>query len=252
MNQVNVNTISELLSSQTPEDQFFVVCCSKSVNGVYTVHGIKGHGDWENVPPSTPIKATEKELIDTFTANDLFLGVYPQNTAGYTYYLIVRYTADLPMAQRPKIIQAIIEAHDRIFDVQPQQEIVDLMADVPDNVHLISMGFTIDFNTRTYSAEFWRYLGHTPIEVDIILDPLRFDAALRLFGWRMADPPTFNNRNNHTGFVRGTNKNYTATLARNLEGERYLLSSQTDRQENKKRERGMIAHANLEMATNTL
>lgn len=250
MNQPDVNTIYDLLSSQSQEDPFFVLCCSKAVNGIYTVHAIKGQGAWENVPPSSQIRLSEKDLMDALSKSDLFLGGYPQNTAGYTYYMAVRFTADIPVNNRVKIMAQVIKDHDRVFDVQPQKEIVDLMADVPDNIHLISLGYTIDFATRTYTGEFWRYLSHTPIEIDFVLDPLRFDAALRLYGWRMADPPTFNARNNHTGFVRGTNKHYTATLSRGLDGERYLLNSETDRQEYKRKQQGMAAHMARTMAEN--
>lgn len=252
MNQASVNTIYDLLSTQAQEDPFFILCCSKAPSGVHTVHAIKpGQKPWANVPPSAPISANEKELTDAIAASDMYLGGFPRTVSGCTYYMAVRFIADFPINQRVKVMDAATESHDRIFEVQPQKEIVDLLSDTPENIHIISMGFTIDFDTRTYTAEFWRYLGYTPIEIDFPLDPLRFDAALRLFGWRMSDPPHFNIRNNYTGYARGTNKHYTATIVRNLEGERYMLSSQTDRQEIRKKEIGSAARLTRQLVENS-
>ncbi len=244
-----VNGIPAVVSDlffQCPEQDQYIVLCARRSGTNYTILAHKGPGAWQSIEP---IQATQQELFAATDAAQFAMTVYPQVKAGFVYLFFCRYTCALSAVEQTALINEIADKHDRVFvlsnragGVEPQTAVVALLRGIPDNIHNISIFYTINFAERKYTMTGVRYLGHTPIQIGTDLDPLGFDTALRAFNWRMIAPPVYNAQNTYTAYARGTNNNYTATIERSTEGERFMLDSETDRQNRKKRRAGMDAN----------
>lgn len=253
MQQPIVNTFRDLLFQLPESDKYVILCTQKMANGVYNVLATKGNDEWKLVQSSCQVTTTERSMGSDSDAVGMALAGYPQNRNGYTYFLFIRYTAALSVTswKLTEILTDAVQKHDQVVAAPPQAEVVAILQALAENVHMVTVYYTIDFATRTYQMTQYRVCGMLPTEYGVELDPLGFEMALKIAGWRMADPPNYKTQNNFTGYARGTNNNYTAILMRDDDGPRYMISSVTDRQERRKREQGIAAHFMRKVEENT-
>lgn len=224
MNAATVNGFSDLLFGLPPADPYVILCLQKGQGNDYTLWAYKSDQAWRNV---APIPLTQTDLFVVTADANFFMSGYPQHAGGYVYFMLVRMASTMPVAQRNKILVEAAQKHDRLLAVTPQAEVVALLQSVPDAVPTISVMYTINFKERLYTLQSFRPYYQEPVERSLLLDPLGFEMALRVTGWRMADPPL--HMKDHV---------YCALLVRGDAPERYLLSSTTDLQSYQKREEG--------------
>lgn len=254
MSIAHVNVFSDLLLELPKEDMYVVFCTQQNADGTYRILSYKSELPWSHVDPTCQPVIDPNTLYTESSVRDMIMADRPMKVKGYTYIMLIRCEFTMSQQNRTALLNGIIEKHDRLVRVEPQKDIVAILAEVADDVYQIGIHYTINFKHVRYTMKAYRIGRGEEVARDLVLDPLGFEAAIKAYGWCMCDAPAHTARQSQyiddEGIPYFLHDVYYALLIRaeGHSGPTFLISSATDVQDYRRRKEGIAAHFKSQIA----